>query len=228
MNASRPVENIARGSARIARGLGPALWPGERSEAVARWILLGLVGSVAVTALSVHRWLMWIALGVGLFVAHQAGRSPEADTEPDVDDEQPEEWHPDDVIELVWELVGDRKGVHLSTLRTALEAETSRAWTPADVRALLASARVPVRDGVRVRGVGNTTGVHRDDLPPLPSPAPPPGPVGVVDAGQDANANTNNAVTVEQQEGMTIIRDAADLARHHTAKAPWTPERRHQ
>ncbi|WP_307663299.1 hypothetical protein [Streptomyces sp. V1I1] len=199
--------------------MGPALWPGERSEAVARWILLGLVGSVAVTALSVHRWLMWIALGVGLFVAHQAGRSPEADAEPD-DDEQPEEWHPDDVIELVWELVGDRKGVHLSTLRTELEAETARAWTPADVRALLASAGVPVRDGVRVRGVGNTTGVHRDDLPPLPSPAPPPGPVGVVGAGHDANANTNNSPQVEREEwGVKITDPTEQHRRHHVPRA---------
>lgn len=219
MNASQPIENIGRGSSRIARGVGPLLWPGEWREAVARWVILAVAGSIAVTALSLHRWLMWIALGVGLFVAHQAGRSPEADTQPD-DDEQPEEWHPDDVIELVWELVGDRKGVHLSTLRTALEAETSRAWTPADVRALLASARVPVRDGVRVRGVGNTTGVHRDDLPPLPSPAPPPGPVGVVDAGQDANANTNNSPQVEREEwGVKITDPTEQHRRHHVPRA---------
>lgn len=221
MNASRPIENIARGSTRIARGVGPALWPGERSEAVARWILLALVGSIAVTALSVHRWLMWVALVVGLLVTHQAGRTPAAaELEPDDQGEQPDVWHRDDVIELLWELIGDRKGVHLSTLRTTLEAETARAWTPGDVRQLLADAAVPVRDGVRVRGVGNTTGVHRDDLPPLPSPAPPPGPVGVVGAGQEANTNTNNTPWVEREEwGVKITDPTEQHRRHHVPRA---------
>jgi len=219
VNASQPIENIARGSARIARHIGPALWPGEWREALARWFMLGLVGSIAMTALSLHRWLMWFALAIGLLVTHQAGRTadddePYEDDEPEPD-EQPEAWHPDDVIDLLWELIEDRRGVHLVTVRTQLEAETGRPWTPGDVRALLASAGVPVRDGVRVAGVGNSTGVHRQDMPPLPSPAPPPAPVGVVGAGQDANANANNTAWVEREEWGVKMTDPAEKHRRH-------------
>ncbi|WP_406000704.1 hypothetical protein [Streptomyces sp. NBC_00829] len=226
MNASQPIENIARGSARIARHIGPALWPGEWLEALARWFLLGLAGSIAMTALSLHRWLMWFAVAVGLLAAHQAGRTADAEEldEPDDEhpeddeDEQPEAWHPDDVIELLWELIGERNGVHLATVRTELEAETRRPWTPADVRSLLADAGVPMRDGVRVRGVGNSTGVHRDDVPPLPSPAPPPAPVGVVGAGHDAN--TNNSPQVDRNEwGVTITDPTEKHRRHHVPRA---------
>lgn len=214
MNAAQPIENIARGSSRIARQIGPTLWPGEWREATARWLILGIFGSITVTALSLHRWLMWIVLAVGLLVTHQAGRTHEAEPyEGELD--EPQAWHPSDVIELLWEQIGPRNGVHLATLRTVLEAETRSPWAPGDVRSLLAAAGVPVRDGVRVRGVGNSTGVHRDDVPPLPSPAPPPGRVGVVGAGQDTNANTNNAPHVERQEWGVTITDPAERHRQH-------------
>lgn len=222
MNAAQPIENIGQGAARLARGIGPLLWPGEWREAVARWFILGVFGSIAITALSVHRWLMWVALLVGLLVTHQAGRSHDVDepAEPDEGDEQPEAWHRDDVIELLWELTGDRNGVHLAPLRTQLEAETGRPWPPAAVRELLADAGVPVRDGVRIKGVGNTTGVHRNDLPPLPSPAPPPAPVGVVGAGQDANANTNTSPQVERNDwGVTITDPTEKHRRQHLPRA---------
>lgn len=138
---------------------------------------------------------------------------------PDPADETPEEGpeadaadpDPQDVTDLVRDLTGDDRGILLTALRQPLRAADTRA-----VRELLAAAGIPVRPGVRT-AAGNGPGVHRDDLPaPTPPPADP-SPSCVV-AGEAANANTNNALRVHSQEGMTIISDPADRYRAHSLK----------
>lgn len=93
-----------------------------------------------------------------------------------------------------------------------LEEYDGRSWTTKDVRVLLAEAGIRVREGVRVTGVGNGPGVHREDVPPPLSPTPLPTPVGVVGPGQDANTNTNN-VNVQHHAGGAHI--TVTPARHH-------------
>jgi hypothetical protein len=124
---------------------------------------------------------------------------------------QPAEPDPQDVEDLVRDLIGDDRGVLLTALRQPLHAADTRA-----VRELLDAAGIRVRPGVRT-ATGNGPGVHRDDLA-APSPAPVDIPADVVAAGEDANTNTNNALRVESREGMTIINDPADRHRAHSLK----------
>lgn len=208
MNALQTADRIAHGTRRILRGTGPLLWPGEWREALARWVILGLLLSIAVSALALHRWLMWVALALGLLITHQAGRADATDEETEPDDAGAEPgWH--DVVVALQELAGDHRG---SVLLTALRDELELPGTKA-VKLLLDEARVPWRAGVRTRA-GNGPGVHRDDLPAL-SPASEGAPVGVVGPGQDANTNANNTLRVDRQEGLTIIHDPADTHRRH-------------
>jgi hypothetical protein len=98
-----------------------------------------------------------------------------------------------------------------SVLLTRLAAELAAShpgWEPSTkaVRALLAGADIPVRDGVRTPH-GNGPGVHHQDVPPLLSPSvatPLPGVVANVGAGQSANANANNAEEWTTQEGFVM------------------------
>jgi hypothetical protein len=138
---------------------------------------------------------------------------------PDPADETPDEApeddasgpDPQDVADLVRDLVGDDTGVLLTRLRQPLRAADTRA-----VRELLAAAGIAVRPGVRT-AAGNGPGVHRNDLPAPPPPQADPSPNPVV-AGGDANTNTTNALRVHSQEGMTIISDPADRHRTHSLK----------
>ncbi|GGW41236.1 hypothetical protein [Streptomyces xantholiticus] len=90
--------------------------------------------------------------------------------------------------------------------------------TPAAVREKLEAAGIPVSSGVRMSGKVST-GVDRRHFLPRSSPGNPPlepPAVGVVVAGQSNNNNDDNALTVERQEGMSIIRDPADRKRRRT------------
>lgn len=91
--------------------------------------------------------------------------------------EQPPTNQPQDVYEatLDWirRQIGDRQGIHL---RDLLEhAQAHGMFQDLDVttlRAHLERHGFPVKDSVRVRGLGVTVGIRRDDLPPLPEPLP--------------------------------------------------------
>jgi hypothetical protein len=76
-------------------------------------------------------------------------------------------------LEWIRRQIGERQGVHL---RDLLEhAQVHGMFEDLDVSELrghLERAGIPVRNRVRVRGLGVTVGVHRDDLPPLPEPLP--------------------------------------------------------
>ena len=90
--------------------------------------------------------------------------------------------------------------------------------TPAAVREKLDAAGIPVSSGVRMNGKVST-GVDRRHFPPRSSPGNPPlepPAVAVVVAGQSNNNNDDNALSVETQQGMTIIRDPADRKRRRT------------
>lgn len=77
---------------------------------------------------------------------------------------------------FVTHAIGDRQGVHLRDLLDGLHQTGHHPdWEVADVKRVCEAAGIPVRPRVRVRGMGVTVGVHRDDLPPLPEPSPESG-----------------------------------------------------
>ncbi|MFB7440231.1 hypothetical protein ACFC01_18040 [Streptomyces mirabilis] len=210
------------------RGAGASLYTGSRILIHRGWTLLGerLDGWERYGALAFGGYVAVYACGhaphlarfavPGTVVAWCAAAwcmAPASTDEPrnEPTEEQPAEPDPQDVEDLVRDLIGDDRGVLLTTLRQPLHAPNTRA-----VRELLDAAGIRVRPGVRTAG-GNGPGVHRDDLT-APSPAPADPPVDVVAAGEDANTNTNNTLRVESREGMTIINDPADRHRAHSLK----------
>jgi len=78
-------------------------------------------------------------------------------------------------LEWVREQIGDRQGVHLRDLLEHAQAHSMfETLDVSELRAHLERWGIPVRNRVRVRGLGVTVGIYRDDLPPLPEPLPDP------------------------------------------------------
>lgn len=99
-------------------------------------------------------------------------------------------------------------GTHVAlTAVTAHLAAAHPLWKRSGkaVRTLLHEARVEVRGGVRVEGV-SVPGIHRDDVPPLPSPSESTSDRVVV-AGQSNNNNANNAEQWVGREGFVMRAD---------------------
>jgi hypothetical protein len=172
-------------------------------------VLVGL----AVAVYAADRYRKWIFPALVLFCAAEESEDPDDETDDEPAGEEPTRPDPQDVVDLVRDLIGDDRGTLLTTLRHTLNAADTRA-----VREVLTAANIRVREGVRT-SAGNGPGVHRDDLPPLPQTheSPPVGPLSCTNA---ANANANNTIRVQSREGMTIITDPADRHRTHTLNKP--------
>lgn len=155
--------------------LGERLSPWERLGAIAAGGYLAVYGCVqaphvasfaipgAVVAWCVAAW--WIA--------------PPADIPDPVEspNPQPSTSPPQDVyaatLEWVWQQIADRQGVHLRDLLTHAQAHGMfEGLDVSDLRRHLERWNIPVRNRVRVRGLGITVGIHRDDLTALPGPSP--------------------------------------------------------
>ncbi|MGW6481303.1 hypothetical protein ACWGDS_25980 [Streptomyces sp. NPDC055059] len=190
--------------ARALLDLLSRLGPGSRAlllRLVGRFGWGPVLGGVVVAVYSAARYRTWIVWGVLAWCAIAWAHAPADEPVEEV----PAGHDPADVADLVRDLIGDGRGVLLTALSGPLGAADTKA-----VREALDAADIPVRPGVRT-AAGNGPGVHRDDVP-APHPAPTDAPVGVVAAGEDANTNANNKLTVVVREGMTIITDPAD---HH-------------
>ncbi|TRV81741.1 hypothetical protein FKN01_00015 [Streptomyces sp. 130] len=136
---------------------------------ILRMVILG--GAAYGAWWAVRRWpvILWAVVPLWLWAAVRAlghdeddgpTDAPAADTAA-----QREQLHA-----LVRDLIGDRPGVHLSTLLDHLQKHgQGEGWTVSDLKARLPRLGVPVRRSVKV-GKKVATGVHRDDLP-APSPA---------------------------------------------------------
>lgn len=104
-------------------------------------------------------------------------------------------------------LLGAR-GTHVAlTAVTAQLAAQHPSWERSGkaTKALLQGAGIRYRAGVKVDGV-SVPGVHRDDVPPLPSPCES-APESVVVAGQSNNNNHNNASERPTREGFVMRAD---------------------
>lgn len=76
-------------------------------------------------------------------------------------------------LDWIRQQIGDRQAVHLRDLLT--HAQAHGLLEDLDVttfRAHLERRGFPIKDKVRVRGLGVTVGIHRDDLPPAAEPSP--------------------------------------------------------
>lgn len=202
MNLAPHFTRIGHGTARAAHAFWDDIPPKERlARLAAATVVCWIVGGVALA----ERRALWVMLAAWCLTAWIAGRDTTAeDQQHKGDEEEQPAPGPAEMADIVREL-GHGTGVLLTGLRDQLlEEYEGRGWTTKDVRALLAEAGVRVREGVRVSGVGNGPGVHREDVPaPLSPPLPHP-PVGVVAAGQDANANTNNVTVTRHANGAHI------------------------
>jgi hypothetical protein len=81
-------------------------------------------------------------------------------------------------LEWIRQQIGDRQGVHLRDLLQHAQAHGMfEGLEVSSFRAHLERWEIPVRDRCRVRGLGVTVGVHRDDLSAPLSPSPEAAPI---------------------------------------------------
>ena len=185
---------LVRAAERLAHGT-ELVWQ-RRSEALAAWVrggrrddltgwraalgpafrlaLLGAAGWLVARGVHARPVLMWVVVSGWLVAAWRASRPASGEEAEDATEEDPEqppaEANPEAVRQLLADLIGDRPGVHLSTVLAHLhERGLGEGWEVADLRSRLEALGVPVRRSVKVdRRVAY--GVHRDDLP-APAPA---------------------------------------------------------
>lgn len=178
-------------------GAGTALWSGSAALAARAWAYLRdrLSLTESLGALAIGAYLT----GYGCIHAPHTARfaipgvivawcvaawwhAPPADVPQPAENPEPAppDSAPQDVyaatLEWIWRQVGDTQGVHLRDLLA--HAQAHGLFEDLDVTAFrghLERWGIPVRDRVRVRGLGVTVGVYRDDLPALPGPSPESG-----------------------------------------------------
>ncbi|MDX2702169.1 hypothetical protein PV350_04820 [Streptomyces sp. PA03-6a] len=190
-----------------ARAAGIRGWLGESSglvDTALRWGLLYAAARVLLHVapgplhLLLSTWqsipsAMWWTCVVWAVLAYRASGKPKEQPEGKTgEDDHP---GPDEVLRVLHQLMADGRGLHVAAVRDHLaRAFPSREWSQADVRQVLADAGIRVRHSVKVRGVGVAVGVHRDDLPPLPSPATEEAGSGVAPQVTAATATATPAV----------------------------------
>ncbi|MFD8072175.1 hypothetical protein ACFV3E_05930 [Streptomyces sp. NPDC059718] len=218
----RVMERLARGSSAMgwgmARGVVDWLKAGEKiSDFVVRVLFLAIPVGIVWSLLTATKATMWGLVTVWCLAAWRAGRPAQGEQQEGAPD-----LHPDDLVELLWELTGDRKGVHLSAVAAQLQKEIpERSWTVADVKALLKAAAVPTRHSVRVPGVGVAVGVHRKDIPGSPSPAPSGTPGSDVDP--QVKPATATATTYQREDfggGAGVVLRPVGGPSNHTVVQP--------
>ncbi|WP_433893024.1 hypothetical protein [Streptomyces sp. CA-111067] len=200
--SARIGQRMAAGSMVLLRGLPKIIWAGEWRETLARWVVFGVAASLALTAMALHPWLMPAAFLLGCVAAAVAGAAPD---EEEAEDDEPV-ISPAAFLELLHDVAGGGN-VHLRAVRERLDVELpDYEWTGPVVTAMCEEVGATVRKGVRVAGAqpAVTTGIHRDDLPPLPRVDGPP-PVGVVSADQDSNNNTNTWTATDVGQGGRVL-----------------------
>lgn len=153
------------GSRALTRRLGDraAAWVRRgptRTHRVVRALLLVAGLYLVARIVRAAPTLMWALTTVWLWRAWRAvTHTPE-----------PEQAPADPVLTVLWECLGDRDRVHLSTVLAHLQEHgQGKGWTVTDLRVRLEALGIPVRPKVKVGGVP-TRGILAADLPPLSRP----------------------------------------------------------
>lgn len=187
-----PADRIAVGSRVLADRLAArsAAWVarGRRHDLTGWRAALGCWLRVAALGFGVYLlWrlvravpnLMWLLTAWWTAAAWRAGKTPAevADEEQEEAPVGPPERPSGDVraatVEWIWQRIGDAQGVHLRDLLA--HAQAHGMFEDLDVttfRSHLARRDIPVRNRCRVRGLGVTVGIHRDDLQPPATTSP--------------------------------------------------------
>ena len=186
--ALRPVLTVSGAGTSLVEGSRVLLrrgWDllGEYADGWQRYAALAAVGYVAVYTVGHASRIPPFAVPAAVVAWCVAAwwNAPPADRpEPAkaVDSEAPAA-APQDVYEatLEWirERTGDTQGVHLRDLLAHAQAHGMfEGLDVSELRTHLERWGIPVRDRVRVRGLGVTVGVYRPDLPAPPEPLPEP------------------------------------------------------
>jgi hypothetical protein len=99
---------------------------------------------------------------------------PAKPVEPDAPAADPQDVY-EATLDWIRERTGDTQGVHLRDLLAHAQAHGMfEGLDVSELRVHLERWGIPVRDRVRVRGLGVTVGVYRPDLPAPPEPLPEP------------------------------------------------------
>ncbi|MGW6913727.1 hypothetical protein ACWGB8_07895 [Kitasatospora sp. NPDC054939] len=149
--------------------------------------------------------VLWWPLAAGWLIASWCATPPAAETAED----GPAGKDATAFLAALHLTIGTEKGLHLAQLAAAIlgdETATDR------IRALCKAAGVPVNRGVRVKDRGVSTGVRREDLPPLPPAALQPLLAGVA-AGQTEQQQQQQSAGEGPREGYLIKDDPGDPAR---------------
>lgn len=175
--AQRSARTLVAGQRILVRRLTAraAAWvrAGRRDDLAGVAAILGCILRMAILGGAVYgawwlirRWpvILWAAVPLWLWAAVRALDHNEDDDQEDAAPAdtaaQREQLHA-----LVRDLIGDRPGVHLSTLLDHLQKHgQGEGWTIALLRERLPRLGVPVRRSVKVKR-RVAYGVHRDDLP---------------------------------------------------------------
>lgn len=188
----------------------PAGESGGMSERTAKVVLLAVAMLAAWGIVAVAPYAAYFVAGIIACVGWQKGRGwigrrqgSDKDDIDELEDEEAPEKPAETVVETLQRLANPH--VFLADFADA------RSLSKESARAVLEALNIRVRRAVR-NGDDTGVGVHRDDLPPLPSPSRE-APETPVDQGQPTN---QQGLRVEPI-GLagTVVRDPADAVRHH-------------
>lgn len=235
------------------RLLGERWWPkkwlaaGENwLDTCLRWVMV-CGGAYVLWRLVASSWKV---LGVAVLVvvvkalraATKAAKAPPDKPSPaprEAPPEPSEDLSREELQAAIRDALGGSPAVHLTTLAAHLTESTGRPWDGTQVRAACTTHGIPIRPKVRDLGGDRvSSGVHRDDLGPLPQPLPEEAQgaeVGDYAAGQDGNATplhgphaTAPTPTVARVGDLRItsVPDRAEPYRTHvTVTNPTRPTR---
>lgn len=177
---------------------GPRKWVAAGTgvgDKALRWILLGIPAYIAWRIVSSSWKILGVTVLVVCVLALRAATKAvkgEAEKPKEAAREERTEMSPEAFLTFIWGVLDGSPAVHLATLADHLHDATGDTWTGETVRAACTTHDIPIRPKVRDLGGDRvSSGVHRDDLDPLPQPLPEgatEGDVGGYVAGQDGNA----------------------------------------
>lgn len=196
------ISHLARGLAILGERWWSGPWITQAQGPVDLWVRRALRAALTMVAFRIACASPWLFAAAVLVVVVRALRAatkaakgeqkPTAKASQKAPDAGTGELDEDQFLTFIWDALGDAKAIHLTTLAGALTEATGTGWDGPAVRAACQTHRIPVRPKVRDLGGDRvSSGVHRDDLPPLPQPLPEGvhgGPGGGYVAGQGGNA----------------------------------------